>query len=171
MASQTDVFDLGTLQLSPGDGRRVALRVRVDELSLGGQTYAAEPGTVDARLDVSRMMSGYSLRLRYETRLEGPCVRCLEDAARPFEIDAREVDQPGGGEELTSPYVEGDQLDVHAWTRDALALAVPAQIICREECAGLCAICGENLNEAGPEHRHEEAPDTRWAKLRELRFE
>ena len=31
-----------------------------------------------------------------------------------------------------------------------------------------CAICGENLNEAGPEHGHEAEPDPRWAKLREL---
>ena len=60
------------------------------------------------------------------------------------------------------------EIDLAAWTRDALALALPAQMLCREECAGLCPVCGENLNEAGPEHRHESAPDPRWAKLREL---
>jgi uncharacterized protein len=64
--------------------------------------------------------------------------------------------------------VDGEVLDVSAWTRDALALATPDQVLCRFDCAGLCPVCGTNLNEAGPEHAHERAPDPRWAKLREL---
>jgi uncharacterized protein len=98
-------------------------------------------------------------------------MRCLERADREFEIDAREVDHPEGGEDLSSPYVDGDELDVRSWARDALALALPTQITCNEECRGLCAICGENLNEAGPDHQHEAAPDPRWAKLGELKLE
>ena len=50
-------------------------------------------------------------------------------------------------------------------------LALPAQVICSEECAGRCAVCGANLNHAGEEHAHERAPDPRWAKLRELRLD
>jgi uncharacterized protein len=98
-------------------------------------------------------------------------MRCLEEAGRTVLVDAREVDQPGGGEELESPYVSGEELDLHAWARDALVLALPVQIVCREDCLGLCPVCGENLNEAGPEHAHERTPDPRWAKLRELRLE
>ena len=56
------------------------------------------------------------------------------------------------------------------WARDALALTLPAQIACREDCAGLCGQCGANLNE-DPEHHHEAAPDPRWAKLGELKFD
>ncbi|MHB8234556.1 MAG: YceD family protein [Solirubrobacteraceae bacterium] len=48
---------------------------------------------------------------------------------------------------------------------------MPAKVLCREDCAGLCPICAADLNEAGPEHRHESAPDPRWAKLRELKLE
>ena len=62
-------------------------------------------------------------------------------------------------------------LDLHAWAHDAYALALPAQVVCREDCAGLCPECGENLNAAGPGHAHEREPDPRWAKLRELRLE
>jgi uncharacterized protein len=64
-----------------------------------------------------------------------------------------------------------DVVDVSRWARDALALALPAQLVCREDCAGLCPDCGANLNTAGPEHHHDRAPDPRWAKLSELRFE
>jgi uncharacterized protein len=100
-------------------------------------------------------------------------MRCLEPAERVIEVDAREVDQPGSGDddELTSPYVDGDELDLRSWARDALVLALPTQIVCRDECRGLCPVCGENLNAASPDHAHEAEPDPRWAKLRELRFE
>src|SRR3712207_8801006 len=97
-------------------------------------------------------------------------MRCLAAAAPKLSIDAREVDQPGADdEELDSPYVDGEVLALGDWARDALALALPAQIVCREDCAGLCPVCGEDLN-ASP-HEHEREPDKRWSKLSELKFE
>ena len=83
-------------------------------------------------------------------------------------VDAREVSQPGAGEELDSPYVDGGTLDLGAWARDALALSLPRAILCRPDCAGLCVVCGADLNAAGPDHHHEAAPDPRWAKLSEI---
>jgi uncharacterized protein len=99
-------------------------------------------------------------------------MRCLADAHVPVEVDAREVDQPGiEDEELRSPYIEGAELDLRAWAHDALALALPLQLVCRPDCRGLCAVCGASLNDADPAaHRHEEGDDPRWAKLRELRL-
>jgi uncharacterized protein len=130
------------------------------------------PSLVDVRLDVDRTTGpGYALRLRFAAALEGPCFRCLEPASPEFEVDAREVHVPGGGEELDSPYIaEGDTLDLEAWARDAFALTLPAQITCRPDCAGLCDTCGANLNDE-PGHAHEREPDQRWAKLSELRFD
>jgi uncharacterized protein len=171
MPQRTDVFDLAALGLTPGEGRRLDLAVGLDPLDFGGETYAADT-LVHARLEVSKMTGGgHAMRLAFSVDLSGPCQRCLEAASPHVEVDAREVDQPGGGEELSSPYVERGDLDLRAWARDALALALPSQIICHEDCAGLCPICGLNLNEAGPEHGHEPARDPRWAKLDELRFE
>ncbi|TMK39711.1 MAG: DUF177 domain-containing protein [Actinobacteria bacterium] len=168
----TDDFDLGALALGPGEGRRLSLDVRLAPFALGGQTYRGRDASQPVVLDVARLSgSGYSLRLRLSARMTGPCVRCLEEAAPELGVDAREVDQPGGGEELDSPYVHDDVLDLAGWTRDAVSLALPTQVVCRPECAGLCAVCGANLNQAGPEHRHERAPDRRWAKLSELRFD
>jgi uncharacterized protein len=172
MAARTDVFDLGALRLTPGEGRRLTLAAPLGSFAYGGQDYAAEPAEPDAMLEVSRMTGGgYALRLRFEAALCGPCMRCLEDASPVTAVDAREVDRPGGGDELTSPYVDGDELDLAAWAHDAFALALPDQVLCRPDCAGLCPECGENLNTAGSEHSHERAPDPRWAKLRELRFD
>jgi uncharacterized protein len=173
MALRTDIFDLGGLRLASGEGRRLELEVSIDPFDLGGQTYAVVPENVPVVLDVSRTMgSGYSLRIRFTATLSGPCMRCLEPASPQFNIVAREIAQPGEeGEELTSPYVHEGLLDLDAWARDALALNLPTQILCRPDCAGLCAVCGADLNLAGPDHHHESSPDPRWAKLSELRFD
>jgi uncharacterized protein len=172
MPARTDSFDLGRLRLTSGEGRRMLLDVALDALQFGGETYAVTPAVVTATFDISCMThSGYALRLRFEAGLHGPCMRCLEPATPQVAVDAREVDQPGGGEDLSSPYLDEGQLDVQSWARDALALALPVQIVCRADCLGLCPVCGENLNEAGPEHAHEREPDPRWAALRELKLD
>lgn len=165
------MFELGRLGLSSGEGRSLDLEARLDPLEFGGQRYRPQPTEVPVTLDVARTTQGYSLRLRYRVGLSGPCARCLEDAGRAVEVDAREVDQPGGGDELLSPYVSDDLLDLRSWARDALALALPAQIVCRDECLGLCDVCGEDLNQAAPDHHHEPPPDPRLAKLSELKLE
>jgi DUF177 domain-containing protein len=163
-------LDLATLSLSAGEGRRLPLEVELGELEFGGQTYTADPDRPEVTLDVARTTGrGYALRLRFDAALTGPCMRCLEPGQQTISVDAREIEQPGGGEELDSPYVDGDVLDVTSWARDALALATPDKVLCRPDCAGLCPACGVNLNEAGPEHAHERPPDPRWAKLRELK--
>src|SRR5918998_2233631 len=102
MAQLADSFDLARLGLSSGEGRRVELEVPVDGFQFGGQRYDVPNGRVDAVLDVSHTTNGYSLRLRFEAELDGPCVRCLEGADHEVAIDVREIDQPGGGEELSS---------------------------------------------------------------------
>jgi uncharacterized protein len=172
MPLRTDTFDLAGLRLTSGEGRRLDLCVGIDPFELGGERYVVEPSVVEVVLDVSRMTgAGYALRLRFEARLRGSCMRCLADAEPVFKVLAREVSQPGEGEELESPYVQDGVLDLRGWARDALALSIPAQVLCRPDCAGLCPVCGADLNEAGPDHAHESEPDPRWAKLSELRFD
>ena len=171
MATRTDVFELGRLQLTSGAGRRVDLNVQLDAFEFGAQHYRAQAELTPVVLDVARTVAGWALRLRFESTLDGPCVRCLGPAGVTVDVDERQIDQPGDDEELSSEYVQGDELDVHSWARDALALSLPTQIICRPDCRGLCPVCGENLNEADPGHAHEQEPDPRWAKLSELRFD
>ena len=169
---RTDTFDLGGLRLTAGEGRRLELDVVIAPFVLAGEQYPVHPSLIPARLDVSRTTGdGYVLRLQFEAGLVGPCMRCLEPASPSFQVDAREVSQPGEAEELSSPYVEHGVLDLPTWARDALALALPAKLLCRVDCAGLCPACGVDLNAAGPDHHHEPTPDPRWAKLSELRFE
>jgi uncharacterized protein len=168
--SQT-VIDLGRLTLAHGDGTRLDVPVRLDPFELGGQSYAAVPEGPVVRLDVSRPSGGFAFRLRFPVHLEGPCMRCLDPAQLDLEVEAREVDQADTeDEELRSPYVDEGELELSRWAHDAILLALPTQLLCRPDCAGLCPVCGESLND-NPGHHHDEAPDPRWAKLNDLKLE
>src|ERR1700730_14476589 len=130
MAAETHDFDLAGLRLSAGEGRRLQLDVPIEPIALGGEPYAVEPRRVPVQLDVSRMTGGgYALHLRLAARIEGPCMRCLIDASPDVQVEAREVDRPGAGEELDSPYVNDETLDVAAWARDGLVPAPPPQVL------------------------------------------
>jgi uncharacterized protein len=167
------IVDLERLALSSGQACALDLEVALDPIELGGQSYEPAGAGGEARLDVSRTSTGYALRLRFATELTGPCVRCLEPAATEIEIDAREIDQPPSrDDELRSPYVTDGDLDLGRWANDALVLALPSQPLCRPDCAGLCPVCGQSLNDADPEaHRHETGGDPRMAKLKDLKLE
>jgi len=169
----TTIIDLARLSLAHGQGARLDPPVRLDPLELGGQTYVPQGDVTETRLDVSRPSNGFAFRLRFPLRVEGPCVRCLDHAVVEAEVDAREVDQAEtDDEELRSPYVIDDELDLGRWAHDAAVLAMPPRILCRPDCAGLCPVCGESLNDADPEdHTHGAGGDPRWAKLKELELE
>ena len=167
------LIDLARLTLRSGEGKRLELPVELDPFELGGQTYIAEPRSPVVRLEVSRQSSGYAFHLIFAVHLEGPCMRCLEPAALDLEVEAREVDQAATeDEELRSPYVVEDELDIGRWAHDATLLAMPTTFLCRPDCLGLCPICGESLNDAAPDaHQHEKPTDPRWAALNDLKLE
>jgi uncharacterized protein len=97
-------------------------------------------------------------------------MRCLQDAVAELEIDAQEYQDgdPGAGEEMESEYVVDDHLELSAWARDAIALALPDRILCRQDCAGLCPVCGKDLN-VEPHDHEAPAADPRWGALEALR--
>jgi DUF177 domain-containing protein len=171
--ARTTTIDLARLSLSSGEGKRLELPVELEPLELGGQTYTANPPAPTLRLDVSRPSGGYAFRLAFPVHLEGPCMRCLEPGSLDLEVEAREVDQAATeDEELRSPYVVDDELEIGRWAHDAAMLALPVRFLCRPECAGLRLVCGESLNDTEPTaHEHEEATDPRWAALKNLKLE
>jgi uncharacterized protein len=163
-------FPLRRLRLRSGDEQRDAVQVELEPFDLGGQRYLPVPHEVDAALTIVQATTGLDLRLSFDVRLHGPCMRCLEDAVLDVHIDAREyhASDPGAGDELRSEYVVDDQIELSAWARDAIAIALPDQILHAPDCAGLCPVCGKNLN-LEP-HTHDEVPgDPRWAVLEELK--
>jgi uncharacterized protein len=162
--------DLRRVRLRAGEEQRDEEEVEIAPLELGGQRYVAVPEKVPVALRMTRATSGTLFELDFHVRLHGPCFRCLEDAVLDQTLAAREyqAEDPDGDEELMSPYVDDSRLDLSSWARDTVALALPDKILCREDCAGLCPVCGKNLNREPHGHEGEEI-DPRWAGLAELR--
>ena len=164
------VFNLRNLKLRVGQQFHGDVDVELEPLVLGGQDYRPEPAEVPAKLTITKATSGTVYELGFRVQLLGPCFRCLRDTAIELSIRATEyqADSPDGDEELETPYVTDDTLDLSAWARDALALELPEKILHSPDCAGLCPVCGKDLNDEP--HAHEEvAADPRWAALDALR--
>jgi len=171
--ARTTIIDLSRLSLAHGEGKRIEVPVELDRFELGGETYVADPAAPTVRLDISRPSGGFAFRLQFPVHLEGPCMRCLEPGSLDLEVESREVDQAQtDDEELRSPYVSEDELDIGRWAHDATLLALPTRFLCRADCAGLCPVCGASLNDTDPaDHEHEQPTDPRWAALKDLKLE
>src|SRR5947209_20245109 len=164
-------FSLRQVKLRPGEQYRDELEVELSPLDFGGQRYLPIPEKVPAAFEMTRANTGTVFTLAFTTRLHGPCYRCLGDAVLEVPIRAREYqDASPEDEQMATPYLTGNNLDLSAWARDAVALALPDKILCRADCAGLCPVCGVNLNEQPHEHDESE-PDPRWAALEALRHD
>jgi len=113
------------------------------------------------------------------TRLELFCARCLEpvmlDVQRNFDLLYRPQGTDAGRAELSVTvaeaevsYYEGEGLLLEDVLREQILLEVPLKAICREDCKGLCAHCGKNLND-GKCSCAEPMEDPRWNALKEIR--
>jgi len=163
-------FNLRRLKIRSGEQFNEEVAVELEPLVLAGTEYLPVPPEVPAELTITKATSGTVYQLAFRARLHGPCFRCLRDTVVEESVNAREYQatNPGGDEELRSPYVTGDTLELSGWARDALALGLPLQILHAPDCAGLCPVCGKDLNDEP--HTHDEiAADPRWAALDELR--
>jgi len=162
-------LDLRRMRLRSGEQRRERHDVSLGSLTFGGQRYLPVPEKPEADLTITRAATGTVFDLRFTGRLHGPCQRCLGDAVIERSIVSQEYHATNAdADELRTPYVADDRLDLSAWARDALVLSLPEQILCREDCAGLCPVCGADLNVEPHEHE-EQTTDPRWAALEELR--
>jgi uncharacterized protein len=164
-------IDLRRLGLRPGEVRREQRDLELEPFVLGGQRYEPVPQSVPAAFEVSEVSGGNVFALVLDVSLSGPCMRCLGHAEADVHVTAREFHDPSSGpaeEQLRSDYVRDDALDLSAWARDAIAIGLPEQILCRPECAGLCPVCGKDLNVEPHEHAEVEL-DPRWAALDSLR--
>lgn len=163
-------IDLLRLRLRPGEVRREPVDVELEPFLLGGQRYEAHPETIPVEVDITQASGATVFDVHLQAKLTGPCMRCLGYAEVEVDTKAREFHDPAAvpADALRSDYVVEDQLEVATWARDAIALALPEQILCRADCAGLCPVCGKDLNLEPHEHV-EDRIDPRWAALESLR--
>ena len=108
------------------------------------------------------------------------CDRCLQPITIPVAADFHLTYvtpaqyQAGNVAELESDDLElsifdGEGIDLDDVTREQILLAVPERVLCREDCRGICPVCGtdRNLTECTCERTE---TDPRWAALNDLHF-
>jgi uncharacterized protein len=114
-------------------------------------------------------------------QIESVCDRCAEPAASSIENHFDLIYMPateaktGGEDEIDEAaievgYYEGNGLELNDVLREVLLLALPMQLVCSDDCKGICPICGQNLNQRACDCQPE-AMDDRWSKLKMLRAE
>jgi uncharacterized protein len=152
-------FDLRALRFGDASETWRRLPVDVEPFLFGGLEYSVPGGSVDLLLTAARVGDNVTLTAEFETDVVGPCQRCLDDADVCVEARGVEYVRHGdseGEEEDDEGYVVANVIDVERWTRDLIADALPPKLLCRDDCLGLCPVCGADLN-ADPGHGHDEA--------------
>ena len=98
----------------------------------------------------------------------GTCARCLKDVRLELSAQVEERYYPEGTEGLEEDAFtyQFDVVDVTDALRESLLLAIPARVLCKPDCKGLCCRCGANLND-GPCGCEPEL-DPRFAALKQL---
>jgi uncharacterized protein len=175
MSDIATTFDLYSPPLEKGTPRTFELELYLPPIQLAGQDYRFHPEEVSARLTVTQLDQGYAVTLSFRCRLAGACWRCLEKAELKVEVETTEffepelppVEEMGEEEEATLWYAEDGVINLSEWGRDAVSELLPPKILCREDCLGLCAQCGADLNEGSCDC--EPLRDSRWDKLKEWR--
>ena len=166
------LLDLNALSLRPAGRYERTYTIEVAPVMLGGTRYdVLIPDGVDVAVD--RVAGGFLVNISADARLYGACGRCLNEVVLEFHAEQQEfapTAKSGWEETDLSPFIKDLVVDLSALAREAVLLALPAQIVCSPACKGLCPQCGNNLNE-GPCDCPAERVDDRWGKLRELRFE
>ncbi len=171
------VFDTRDLSRRPGTQLDLTRTIELDE-DFGTEVVAVPSGRdLDVELRLESVQEGVLVTGSVESRANGACVRCLEPVELPVQTRFQELfayaDRAAHHHEVDADSDEAevyelvdDLIDLRPVLRDAVVTALPFQPVCREDCPGLCAQCGQPLAEA-PDHRHETL-DPRWAALQAL---
>ena len=150
---------------------------RPDELPAETDYKVVAP--VDLRFDIFKDKQQFRLVGRVQTTLELSCSRCLEPFTLPVDqtFDLRyqpHVANTGEGErqieedDLTTAFYENDEIDLGQLMREQFYLALPMKPLCRDDCHGLCSVCGANLNKTTCDCKRD-WEDPRLAALKQLR--
>ncbi len=164
-------FNVATLLQEPVGATR--LFEADGELSAPDVGYVAR---ASGRIHMLRTERGILVRARMDVRPALECARCLEAFELPLTLQVDEEFVPHH-DPVTGEAVEADpdefriddlnHLDLSEAVRQYEQAALPIQPVCREDCAGLCPVCGQNLNERLHEHEDQQA-EAAWSSLAAL---
>jgi len=148
-----------------------------DQLPREQDFTVVEP--VSLAFDIFKDKQQFRIVGHVKSTLELPCSRCLEPFTMPVDqtFDLRyqphaqntgEAEREIEEDDLTTAFYDNDEIDLGQLMREQFYLALPMKPLCGENCKGLCAVCGKNLNRETCDC-HRTWDDPRLAALRALR--
>jgi len=168
----------------------------LDLVSLGASPkpfeFKLRPGDIDLETEGINVASDVAVRGEARKNAAGievagfvtgalnvDCTRCLKATETPLDVafDVSFISQENAPEDkelqlqqadLSADVLQGDELDLSDLVREQILLSLPEQAFCREDCHGLCPVCGKDLNEGDCECENDEI-DPRWAALKGLK--
>jgi uncharacterized protein len=167
------LIPVASLLRHPGASKDVTFRAPFDPDGVLASTWegAAEvvPGAdVEVRLTLTSYLGGVAASGVLLAPWRASCRRCASDASGVLEARVAERFAPGAGPDDDDAYpLDDETVDLTALVRDAVVLELPLAPLCRDDCAGLCATCGQDRNEATC--TCQPTTDPRWATLDALR--
>lgn len=161
------VIDLKRFFQADGVEDAVSCGLDFSGVELGGAKPFCAPVEVKARL--KSFAGSVALEARVRFRLTMPCDRCAEIFTRDYTQSYSHtlVRETQGEEDGELVLVPEEKLDLHRLILEDILLDMPGQFLCREDCKGLCPICGKNWNE-GPCGCGAPTTDPRLEVLRQL---
>ena len=135
---------------------------------------------VMVRVQARRRNGEVELRGELHTKASTPCGRCLKPVELPIDLRFAERFVPAVSwrneqqyeleqEDLNVAVFDGEGIELDDLIKEEILLAVPGHVLCREDCRGLCPVCGRDRNLESCECESKQI-DSRWGKLKDLRF-
>jgi uncharacterized protein len=166
----------------PDDGLLLAVAIRPESIQLPQDEDAVVTAAVHVRGRLTKIAEQVFFQGRIQGTVTVPCCRCLETVQSDFCVETRVVflpptstdvvqnqeGRPSSSDELDLYIHDGTILDLRPLVREHVVLAYPVQPLCRDDCAGLCQVCGGNRN-LTPCACQVGGDDPRFAILKQLR--
>ena len=146
------LLDVRTVRETPGATLPFSFEADLSELPFYGETPLHDPVRVDGTLYNRAGILGVRETIHYA--VDTNCARCTKPlhVEKTVEIDQIIADEVQNEEDDDILLIENDTVDAGEIARDAVIFDMDMVHLCREDCRGLCPVCGADLNEGECEH-------------------
>lgn len=169
------MVDISEIKDMVGAFMDVSVQESMDPLELGSEELVFH-GPINAELRIQNDKSSIFVEGTIQAKVLLKCSRCLESLIHPISgtVYARYLQAPteksvseGDFEGDETFLQEGFKIDLTPALRESILLALPAKVLCSQDCKGLCSICGKDLNDGECDCQAQEI-DSRFAVLKQL---
>ena len=143
----------------------------VESVDLSGEDFPGYevPDPVEAEFSLTLDGRVVELGLKFQVLVSYECARCLDPSRQTFPVERfysiREADLEDQDAEL--PFTPDGKLDTHELVYSEILLEIPSVLLCSEDCAGLCPVCGRK-KPCACTHGTNDAADERLSILKQL---